>query len=122
MNYNIPWVAKKVEAYLKHRLEHERDVEVPFSSIENMVRHLAEVDRTPQWVIVAAVGYLMGQNCAGMRVWKRDQSAVDEVKVSWRRPQEPGFAPVPDPEPAPARKSRKAAPRAKTPRKRPARS
>lgn len=86
MNYNIPWVARRVERYLKHRYENERDPEVPFSMVESMVGHLGEVDRTPRWVVVAAVGYLIHQGSAAVRVWKRDQSDVDEVKVSYRRP------------------------------------
>jgi len=121
LNYNVPWVARRIERYLKHRFENERDPEVPFASVEAMVRQLDEVDRTPRWVIVAALGCLLQEGAAAYRVWKRDQVDIDEVRV--RFVPRPATPPPPAPAKPPAKKKpRVAKPRAGRPKRAPKRS
>lgn len=96
MNYNIPWTAQRIEGYLRDRTLQEDDPEVPYSYVEDHVQGLAEIDRTPRWVIIAALGVLVGRGSARMRVWKRDQDAIEDVKVRYIAP------PPPPPEPAPS--------------------
>jgi hypothetical protein len=92
MNYNIPWTAGRIEGYLRDRIHHADDPEVPFTYVEDHVLGLPEVDRTPRWVIIAALGALVGQGSARMRVWKRDQDDIEDVKVRY-------LEKLPDPSP-----------------------
>lgn len=99
MNYDIPFTAKRIEGYLKDRTLHEDDPEVPYTYVEDHVLGLTQVDRTPRWVIIAALGALVGQGSARMRVWKRDQSDIEDVKVRYVGKPAPEAEPVEQVEP-----------------------
>ena len=89
MNYDIPLVARKISTFLRERVDEDGGPEVPFSYVEGHILAQDDIDRTPRWVIVAAVGYLVARGAAHVRVWKRDQADVDDVKirhVARRRP------------------------------------
>lgn len=82
MNYNVEWTAKAVEAYLARRLRQEDEPEVPFQRVLQAIRALPEVDRTPEWVLLAALGFGEARGRIRVRVWKRDQVDPEELKVS----------------------------------------
>jgi len=81
MNYDVPYVARKIDVYLRARLANGDETEIPFSQIQGYVNALEEIDRTPEWVVVAAIGYLTNEGIAEFKVWKRDHTDVTTVKV-----------------------------------------
>jgi len=78
--YNVEFVAKKILEIFKFDVELAQR-EVTFRLIKEKISRL-DTDRIPDYVIILALGYLMGQKKVKMRVYRRDQAQIGLVYFS----------------------------------------
>jgi len=82
MNYNLDWTAKKIYKFLiENRDKLDEYGEMEFRLIKNYFDTLENVDVTPDWVLIIALGILYAQKKVRIRVWMRDQKDISLVKV-----------------------------------------
>lgn len=86
MNYDFDWTANAIENFLRERARSGREPEVPFQTALKALNGRGDVDRTPEWVAVAAVGQLVAAGRVKSRVWKRDQDVPGEVLLTYKAP------------------------------------
>ncbi|MCK5685205.1 hypothetical protein KAJ27_13835 [bacterium] len=81
MNYNISWSTEKIRQFLVKRFDDKDEFETTFKDIRNHFLNNINIDRTPDWVLIASLGALQQSGIVKIRAWKHDQVDMEFVKI-----------------------------------------